>query len=70
MRLPTAERNALLTAVAKLEAFGDRFGAPHTSQAKGSRAGNRELRPWSGRLPWRALYRRDGHLGCRPGSGA
>ncbi len=58
MRLPTAERNAVMTAVAKLEAFGDQLGAPHTSQVKGSQAGIRELRPRSGSSPWRALYRR------------
>lgn len=56
--LPAAERRAVMTAVAKLEAFGDRLGAPHTSQVKGSRAGIRELRPRSGRSPWRVLYRR------------
>ena len=54
-RLPAAERRAVMTAVAKLEAFGDRLGAPHTSQVKGSRAGIRELRPRSGRSPWRRL---------------
>jgi hypothetical protein len=58
--LPPAERRAVMTAVAKLEAFGDRLGAPHTSQVKGSRAGIRELRPRSGRSPWRVLYRRVG----------
>jgi hypothetical protein len=31
-RLPAAERRAVMTAVAKLEAFTDRLGAPHTSQ--------------------------------------
>ena len=60
MRLPTAERRAIMNAVAKLEAFGDQLGSPHTSQVKGSRAGIRELRPRSGRSPWRALYRRLG----------
>jgi hypothetical protein len=55
-RLPTAERRAVMTAVAKLEAFGDRLGAPHSSQVKGSRAGIRELRPRTGR----SLYRRLG----------
>jgi hypothetical protein len=59
-RLPTAERRAVMTAVAKLEAFGDRLGAPHSSQVKGSRVGIRELRPRSGRSPWRVLYRRLG----------
>jgi len=51
MRLPTAERCAIMNAVAKLEAFGDQLGSPHTSQVKGSRAGIRELRPRSGRSP-------------------
>ena len=50
----------MMAAVAKLEAFGDQLGAPHSSQVKGSRAGIRELRPRSGRSPWRALYRRVG----------
>lgn len=59
-RLPAVEARAVMTAVAKLEAFGDQLGAPHSSQVKGSRAGIRELRPRSGRSPWRALYRRVG----------
>ncbi|MGH3505132.1 MAG: type II toxin-antitoxin system RelE/ParE family toxin [Nocardioidaceae bacterium] len=58
LRLPVAERRAVMNAIAKLEVFGDRLGAPHTSQVKGSRVGIRELRPRSGRSPWRALYRR------------
>ena len=56
--LPVAERGAVMNAIAKLEAFGDQLGSPHTSQVKGSRAGIRELRPRSGRSPWRVLYRR------------
>ena len=42
MRLPVAERRAVMNAVAKLEAFGDHLGAPHTSQVMGSpaRSGN------------------------------
>ena len=59
-RLPSAERRAVMTAVAKLEAFGDQLGAPHSSQVKGSHAGIRELRPCAGRSPWRVLYRRLG----------
>lgn len=59
-RLPVAERRAVMTAVAKLEAFGDRLGAPHSSQIKGSHVGIRELRPRAGRSPWRVLYRRLG----------
>jgi hypothetical protein len=57
-RLPAAERGAVMNAAAKLEAFGDQLGWPHTSQVKGSRAGIRELRPRVGRSPWRVLYRR------------
>jgi hypothetical protein len=56
--LPVAERGAVLNAVAKLEAFGDQLGWPHTSQVKGSRSGIRELRPRAGRSAWRVLYRR------------
>jgi hypothetical protein len=59
-RLPSAERHAVMTAVAKLEAFGDQLGAPHSSQVKGSHAGIREPRPRAGRSPWRLLYRRLG----------
>ena len=59
-QLPAAERRAVMTAVAKLEAFGDRLGAPHSSQVKGSQAGIRELRPRAGRSAWRVLYRRLG----------
>jgi hypothetical protein len=57
-RLPAAERGAVMNAAAKLEAFGDQLGWPHTSRVKGSRAGIRELRPRAGRSPWRVLYRR------------
>jgi phage-related protein len=56
--LPATERLAVMNAAAKLEAFGDQLGSPHTSQVKGTRAGIRELRPRSGRSPWRVLYRR------------
>jgi hypothetical protein len=59
-QLPPVERRAVMTAVAKLEALGDQFGAPHSSQVKGSRSGIRELRPRAGRSPWRVLYRRVG----------
>jgi hypothetical protein len=58
LRLPVAERRAVMNAVAKLEAFAEQLGAPHSSQVKTSRAGIRELRPRSGRSPWRAFYRR------------
>lgn len=55
--LPANERNALLHAVDKLEAFGPQLGFPHTSAVQGF-PGLRELRPGAGRSPWRALYRR------------
>lgn len=57
-QLPPAERGAVMNAAAKLEAFGDQLGWPHSSQVKGSWAGIRELRPRAGRSPWRVLYRR------------
>src|SRR5664280_486050 len=55
--LPKVERNALIHAVEKLEAFGPQLGYPHTSAVQGF-TGLRELRPRAGRSPWRALYRR------------
>ena len=33
--LPATERNALLNAVEKLEAFGPQLGYPHTSSVQG-----------------------------------
>lgn len=60
LRLPVTERHTVMSAVAKLEALGDRLGTPHTSQVKGSQVGIRELRPRAGRSPWRAFYRRVG----------
>jgi len=59
--LPTAERNALIHAVEKLEAFGPQLGYPHTSAVQGF-GGLRELRPRAGRSPWRALYQRVGQV--------
>lgn len=50
-RLPSAERRAVMTAVAKLEAFGDQLGAPHSSQVKGSHAGIRSCGPAPGVRP-------------------
>ena len=55
--LPKVERNALIHAVEKLEAFGPQLGYPHTSAVQGF-TGPRELRPRARRSPWRALYRR------------
>ncbi|MBU6244347.1 MAG: type II toxin-antitoxin system RelE/ParE family toxin [Actinomycetales bacterium] len=54
---PAAERNPLLHAVEKLEAFGPQLGFPHSSAVQGF-SGLRELRPRAGRSPWRALYQR------------
>ncbi len=59
--LPATERNALLHAVDKLEAFGPQLGFPHTSAVQGY-PGLRELRPRAGRSPWRALYQRVGDV--------
>lgn len=59
--LPTVERNALIHAVEKLEAFGPGLSYPHTSAVQGF-AGLRELRPRAGRSPWRVLYRRVGDV--------
>ena len=59
--LPATERNALLHAVSKLEAFGPQLGFPHTSSVQGFPR-LRELRPRAGRSPWRALYRRVGDV--------
>lgn len=50
LAFPTADRNALLHAVEKLEAFGPRLGYPHSSAVQGF-AGLRELRPRAGRSP-------------------
>lgn len=61
MALPATERNALLHAVEKLEAFGPVLGFPHTSAVQGF-AGLRELRPRAGRSPWRAMYQRIGDV--------
>src|SRR5450759_4613186 len=55
--LPKMERNALIHAVEKLEAFGPQLGYPHTSAVQGF-TGLRELRPRAGRSPWLALCRR------------
>ena len=72
--LPVAERGAVMNAIAKLEAFGDQLGWPHTSQVKGSRFGIRELRPRAGRSGVEGAVpaggRRHGCARRRPGSRA
>ena len=55
--LPERERNAMENAFEKLEIFGEQLPYPHSSYIVGSR-NLRELRPRSGRSPWRALYGR------------
>jgi hypothetical protein len=55
---PMAEEVALRTVMAKLEALGSRLSFPHRSAVRGATV--RELRPRSGRSPWRAFYRRTG----------
>jgi hypothetical protein len=58
-KLPGKEREALHNAVRKLESIGPALGYPHTSAVRAV-AGLRELRPRSGRSPWRAFYRQVG----------
>lgn len=53
------ERAALINAEAKLAALGPGLPYPHSSAVKGAER-LRELRPRSGRSPWRALYRQVG----------
>ncbi len=60
-QLPTKERVALENAVKKLEAMGPQLPAPHQSNVEGVES-LRELRPRSGRSPWRAFYRRIGDV--------
>src|SRR5688572_22779529 len=55
-RLPVNEKFAILNAIEKLEALGDTLPYPHSSAVRGTKL--RELRPRSGRSPWRAFYRR------------
>ena len=59
--LPKAERAALITADAKLSAYGLQLGYPHTSAVRGADR-LRELRPRAGRSAWRALYRQVGEV--------
>ncbi len=55
-RLPPNEKVAMDHALEKLEALGARLPYPHSSAVQGADR-LRELRPRSGRSPWRALYR-------------
>jgi hypothetical protein len=57
--LPEQERAAMDHAVEKLDALGMRLPFPHQSDVRGAQ-NLRELRPRSGRSPWRAFYRRIG----------
>jgi hypothetical protein len=73
-RLPSAERRAVMTALAKLEGFGDQLGAPHSSQAKGQprrdpgAAAPRRALALAGAVP--AAGSDDGDSGCRAGGRA
>ena len=60
--LPPGEQAAIRAAVEKLEIFGDRLAAPHSSAVRGTSATLRELRPRGGRSAWRAFYRRIGNV--------
>ena len=55
--LPTREKVAVDNVVEKLKALGTQLGYPHCSAVQGAEK-LRELRPRSGRSPWRAFYRR------------
>lgn len=55
--LPAAEQAAVWHAVEKLEVLGPDLPFPHQSAVRGQH-GLRELRPRSGRSPWRALFAR------------
>lgn len=59
--LPVVERAAVINAVEKLQALGEVLGYPHSSAVRGA-VGLRELRPRSGRSPWRGFYRRIGDV--------
>ena len=60
--LPPNEREAMRAALEKLEQYGDLLSAPHSSAVKGAGVTLRELRPRSGRSPWRGFYRRVGEI--------
>jgi hypothetical protein len=51
----------MLNAVEKLTVFGPALPFPHSSAIQGAER-LRELRPRSGRSPWRGFYRRLGDL--------
>jgi hypothetical protein len=53
------EKAALINAEMKLAALGPNLPYPHSSAVQGADR-LRELRPRSGRSPWRALYRQVG----------
>lgn len=57
--LPVSERVAMRTAFKKLEQVGSALSFPHQSHIRGT-SGIRELRPRSGRSPYRSFYRRTG----------
>lgn len=57
--LPAGEQAAMYRGFEKLGLLGERLSFPHQSQVKGG-GSLRELRPKSGRSPWRAFYRRIG----------
>jgi len=59
--LPKPERAAMINADAKLGAYGPQLGYPHTTAVRGA-PGLRELRPRTGRSPYRGLYRQVGKV--------
>ena len=57
--LPASERAAMRTAFRKLTEIGSALPFPHQSSVRGSKS-LRELRPRSGRSPFRSFYKRTG----------
>jgi hypothetical protein len=61
-KMPTKEQVAIAHVVEKLVASGPKLPYPHQSAVRGGQGDVRELRPRSGRSPWRPLYRRIGDV--------
>jgi hypothetical protein len=60
LALNEKDQTAVAQAIDKLQLYGEHLGAPHSSKVLGSHPPLWELRPTSGRNPWRVLYRRIG----------
>lgn len=61
--IPAQERKAVDNAVDKLASLGPTLPFPHSSKVMGDPGGSlRELRPRTGRSPWRCIYERIGDV--------